>query len=163
MMGGDISLKSEPGAGSAFHLRLPLDCRRQPSDAVEPVPAHDGEKLLLSVDDDPSVAPLLQKMLANHGYRVVPATSPSAAVLEARTLRPAAILLDVLMPVRDGHDILRELKGNPATSQIPVIVISVVDASDVPELADGHVSKPIRVEPLLRLLKEQGAEPVVDG
>ncbi len=163
MMGGDISLESEPGAGSAFHLRLPLDCRRQPSDAIEQVPAHDGEKLLLSVDDDPSVAPLLQKMLANHGYRVVPATSPSAAVLEARTLRPAAILLDVLMPVRDGHDILRELKGNPATSQIPVIVISVVDASDVPELADGHVSKPIRVEPLLRLLTEQGAEPAVDG
>lgn len=162
MMGGDISLESAPGTGSVFHLRLPLDCRRKPSDVTEPVPAHDGERVLLSVDDDPSVAPLLQKMLASHGYRVVPATSPSAAVLEARTLRPAAILLDVLMPVRDGHDILRELKGDPATTKIPVIVVSVVDPADVPELADGHLNKPVRIEPLLRVLAEHGADPV-DG
>jgi signal transduction histidine kinase len=162
VMGGEVTLQSELGRGSVFHLRLPLDCRTAPTYVAEPVQASDGECLLLSVDDDPSVAPLLQKMLASHGYRVVAATSPSMAVSEARSLRPAAILLDVLMPIRDGRDILRELKGDPETREIPVIVISVVDPADVPELADGHLSKPVRKDPLLRVLAEQGAAPVVD-
>ncbi len=146
-MGGEITLESELGRGSVFHLRLPLDCRIAPADNGRPEEARDGESVLLSVDDDPSVAPLLQKMLASHGYRVVAATSPSMAVSEARALRPAAVLLDVLMPVRDGHDILRELKADPETSGIPVIVISVVDRAEMPELADAHLNKPIRKAP----------------
>jgi len=114
---------------------------------------------LLSVDDDPSVAPLLSKMLADHGYRVVAATSPSMAVSEARSLQPAAILLDMLMPTRDGNDIVHELKEDPTTREIPVIVISVVDPADMPELADGHVNKPVRIDALLRVLAEHGAGP----
>ena len=161
VMGGEITLESEPGRGSVFHLRLPLDCRSVRTDVAQPGDTGDGGSVLLSVDDDPSVAPLLQKMLAGHGYRVVAATSPGMAVSEARSLQPAAILLDVLMPVRDGHDILRELKGDPATSEIPVIVISVVEPADMPKLADGHLSKPVRKDPLLRVLAEHGAVPAV--
>jgi signal transduction histidine kinase len=161
VMGGEITVESDPGEGSKFHLRLPLDCRTAPTHVAQPGESRDGDSVLLSVDDDPSVAPLLQKMLAGHGYRVVAATSPGMAVSEARTLQPAAILLDVLMPGRDGHDILRELKGDPATSEIPVIVISVVEPADMPQLADGHLSKPVRKDPLLRALAEHGAAPAV--
>ena len=161
LMRGEITLESEAGRGSVFHLRLPLDCRSAPTDVAKPGETRDGDSVLLSVDDDPSVAPLLQKMLAGHGYRVVAATSPGMAVSEARSLQPAAILLDVLMPGRDGHDILRELKGDPATSEIPVIVISVVEPADMPKLADGYLSKPVRKDPLLRALAEHGAAPAV--
>ncbi len=163
VMGGEVTLESEPGHGSVFHLWLPLESRVAASRVApsEPAPARDGESVLLSVDDDPSVAPLLQKMLAPDGYRVVAASSAAAAVDEARELRPAAILLDVLMPEHDGRQVLRELKTDPATSQIPVIVISVVDPTEVPELADGHINKPVRKDPLLQALHDHGAVPAV--
>ncbi|HSM37877.1 MAG TPA: ATP-binding protein [Candidatus Limnocylindrales bacterium] len=164
VMGGEITLESELGAGSVFHLRLPLDIRV--ANEVVPTRVDDAGRnrgvVLLSVDDDPSVAPLLQKMLADQGYQVVPSAGPGQAATEARALRPAAILLDVLMPERDGHEVLRELKADPDTRGIPIIVISVVDHADVPALADGHVDKPIRKEPLLRALAEHGARPTAD-
>ena len=92
-MGGDVTLESELGRGSIFHLTLPLDCRATPADAVgfEPVVARDGERVLLSVDDDPSVAPLLQKMLAGYGYRVVASKGSRQVWLRVDGVVPLAV------------------------------------------------------------------------
>ena len=161
-MGGDVTLDTEHEVGTTFHLRLPQDCLAVPD--VEPAAApltDEGRVLLLSVDDDPSVAPLLHKMLSGHGYRVVASSSPHDAVSDARRLQPAAILLDILMPERDGEDVLRELKSDPEINRIPVIVISVKDTTEVPDVADAHLIKPVRLEPLLRLLEQYVAGPMV--
>jgi Signal transduction histidine kinase len=161
-MGGDVTLDVGLGVGTTFHLRLPQDCLAVPD--IVPAAGRltgEGQVLLLSVDDDPSVAPLLHKMLSGHGYRVVASPSPNAAVSDARRLQPAAILLDILMPERDGEDVLRELKSDPETSGIPVIVISVKDTMEVPDVADAHLIKPVQREPLLRLLEQQLTGPPV--
>ncbi len=155
-MRGDVTVESEPEQGATFHLTLPLDCRAEvaaPPDAIASQPAGD-ERPILSIDDDPSVAPLLRKMLGEHGYRVVGVSNGRTAVEEARRLRPIAIILDVLMPDRRGDEILKELKRDPITSGIPVIVLSVVEPGDVPSGADAHLAKPIRQETLLRALAD---------
>ena len=158
-MNGDVTVESEPGTGSVFHLRLPVDCRGPATTPAAPeqddvVPVSPEKRLLLSIDDDPSVAPLLQKMLADGGYRVVAARGPSAAADDARDLRPDAILLDLLMDERAGEEILHELKTDPATREIPIIIVSVVDTNDVPALADGHIGKPVDITALLRALTD---------
>jgi CheY-like chemotaxis protein len=106
------------------------------------------------VDDDPSVAPLLQKMLVGHGYRVVASRVVAAAVADARRVQPAAILIDLRIREGDGTDLLRELKSDPSTRDIPVIIMSATDPGDVPDEVGGYLSKPVQQNTLLRTLDE---------
>lgn len=155
-MNGDVTVVSELGRGSTFQVRLPLDSRPSESASTGPAPivSDAGRQLVLSVDDDPSVAPLLQKMLDGQDYAVVAASSPSNAVAEARTLRPAVILLDLLMEERAGEDILGELRSDPETQEIPIVIVSVVTPGEASELGDAHLSKPLDRSALLAALAQ---------
>jgi CheY-like chemotaxis protein len=96
-------------------------------------------------------------MVAGNGYRVIASKNARTAAGDARRLQPAAILLDLLMPDHDGENVLRELKADPMTRSIPVIVVSVVDSADVPDVADGHLSKPVRQNELLTALADHAS------
>jgi PAS domain S-box-containing protein len=139
MMGGDISVESEAGQGSRFTIRLPA----APIDPVMPAPARatpaetgawsEGAALdpsaptILVIDDDPTARDLMATFLRKEGYRMVAAASGEEGVRLARTLRPDAITLDVIMPGMDGWAVLGALKADPELAEIPVAMVTIVD------------------------------------
>jgi signal transduction histidine kinase/ActR/RegA family two-component response regulator len=153
-MGGDITVTSTVGEGSTFTLALPLDCRSAVVQKPLVTVRGDGEHLLLAVDDDPSVPPLLEKMLVGSPYKVVGLAHASDVVRVARELRPDVITLDILMPERGGWDVLRELRADPATREIPVVVVTVVEQADsASETAvEAYITKPVDKDSLLGVL-----------
>jgi CheY-like chemotaxis protein len=88
------------------------------------VPRGPGGPAVLVVEDEPGVAALLAEVLAGAGYAPTTTDSALGAVALARRLRPAAILLDLGLPYRSGGALLGDLKADPATAAIPVVVVS---------------------------------------
>jgi CheY-like chemotaxis protein len=131
--GGTINVESEWGKGTRFSFTLPagngsfksaedntgLDTPRGESTS--------GKPLILVVDDELSARELLAGYLEPAGYRIAMATAGAEAMVKARELHPDAITLDIQMPGRSAFETIFELKNTPATADIPVIVVSVVD------------------------------------
>jgi CheY-like chemotaxis protein len=111
---------------------------------------------ILVIDDDAIDLDLVQRVLTREGYRVATALDPHEGLQLARSIKPAAIILDVLMPEMDGWNVLKVLKAHETLRDCPVILSTVSD--DIQkgrELgAAGHLVKPIHREPLLRLLAQ---------
>jgi PAS domain S-box-containing protein len=136
IMNGDITVRSEPGQGTTFTMRIPVEVVQQPIEGQgkpEQEPQRLSESLpasaavVLVIDDDPLVADLLRRTLVKDGYRVEYAENGEKGLQLARQLRPDAITLDVMMPGMDGWQVMTHLKSDPELADIPVILLSIVN------------------------------------
>jgi signal transduction histidine kinase/DNA-binding response OmpR family regulator len=161
MMGGDISVTSTTGKGSTFTIHLPMIVQEELpedlpiSDSPAPVISETGdEPIVLVIDDDPQALELLGRTLEGAGVRVVKASEGQEALKLARTLHPAAITLDVVMPGMDGWEVLGELKAAPETRDIPVIIVTMTNDRNLGYTlgATDFLTKPVRRDQLVELL-----------
>ena len=156
--GGDVRLVSEPGKGSIFTIVLPITARAEGVRSQEPDaltgPKDSSRPLVLVVEDDPAAAELLTRQLERAGFATQVARTGNDAIAQAIARGPAAITLDILLPDLDGWEVLTRLKREAATSNIPVVVVSVVDN---PELgialgALDYFVKPVPAKELINRL-----------
>jgi CheY-like chemotaxis protein len=112
---------------------------------------------VLIVDDDFDVRDSLVDVLSDAGYEVVTAGDGKEALEKIRGgLRPALIILDLMMPVMDGFQFRSEQKADPQLASIPVIILTAdrrVDGKDLPIDADAYVAKPTRIDRLMDAVK----------
>jgi signal transduction histidine kinase/CheY-like chemotaxis protein/HAMP domain-containing protein len=160
MLGGDIAVDSDEGQGSTFTITLPV---RMPDGADAPtsrddLPAatDDGNRIVLAIDDDPDVISLISQELEEEGYQVVGAQRALEGIQQAQHLHPHAITLDIMMPGMDGWEAISRLKSDPATADIPVIVVSIIDDKErgFKLGADEYLVKPVDRESLSRVLQK---------
>lgn len=162
--GGMITVESTPGEGSTFIFILPV--ASPVTEPVVPGPVEaprlsfpwmkDEAPLILVVEDDLATVELLTLHLTQSGYKVAHAFNGQEAIEKARTLHPFAITLDVLLPKKDGWEILQELKIDKQTSDIPVIIHSIVDNRDLAFAlgAADYLMKPLDKDALIGKLEE---------
>jgi two-component system, OmpR family, alkaline phosphatase synthesis response regulator PhoP len=113
---------------------------------------------ILAVDDQVHIVRLIQVNLERNGYQVVTAFDGEQALEKVKTENPDLIVCDVMMPRKDGFEVLRELKADPSTRDIPVIMLTA-KAQDADVLrgwasgVDCYLTKPFNPQELLAFVK----------
>ncbi len=167
LLGGDIDVSSQEGRGSQFVLVLPLTYGDTISPTMPVNPMGDferipGKKIILVIDDNLDTQDLLRENLLDAGYQVIAASNGEEGLQIARQIKPYAITLDIMMPRKDGWQVLHELKTDPATQDIPVILLSIVDQKDMGYRlgAFDYLVKPVEEGALVAALDRLTDRPV---
>jgi len=149
LMDGEIQVHSRLGEGSTFRVTIPTAVEAETLgdlDGSMGVTRHgNGNTTVLVIDDDPAVRDLLARFLIKEGYRVLVAPDGEVGLQVARREQPDAITLDVMMPRLDGWEVLKRLKAQPETANIPVVMCSIVDNTGLGFAlgASDYLTKPI--------------------
>jgi signal transduction histidine kinase/DNA-binding response OmpR family regulator len=157
LMGGDITVESEPGRGTTFTITLPATVgESSPASARFDQPAPPPHSTVLVIDDDANVRDLMQRTLAKDGFRVEVAADGTRGLALAKEHKPAVITLDVMMPGMDGWAVLTALKADVETADIPVIMLTIVDDRNMGFAlgAADYFTKPIDWHRLSAALKK---------
>jgi CheY-like chemotaxis protein len=113
---------------------------------------------VLVVDDDPAILEICSDLLQTEGYAVMVATNGQQALEQIRTDPPHVVLMDIMMPVLDGVEACRQVKANPATADIPVVLMSartnLTRQSQDLASADALVAKPFDIDHLLNTIHD---------
>jgi CheY-like chemotaxis protein len=148
MMGGDVLVTSVLGEGSVFTLYVPRECA-QDFDEIKEGNVLDNleenEKVVVLIDDDVPMHDLIRRTLSKIGLTLVGATDSEKGMQIVREMKPKLLLLDVLMPGRDGWSILKECKSDPELADMPVVMVSQLSQDVLAESlgADDYLTKPI--------------------
>ncbi|RKF07538.1 response regulator [Oceaniradius stylonematis] len=183
LMGGDITADSVLGEGSVFTITVPMrvealapaEMSEEAVDetlkdaAAELRKLNEADQMLstsadanspslgtvLVVDDDPEYLEIMDRMLRKENLNPILTSDPASALHLARTVRPALMLIDVLMPDVDGWELVETMKNDPVTRDVPTIMVSIMDdpKSGAPQLADGFMSKPVDSAKLRKALQ----------
>lgn len=164
MMGGDIRVESQLGQGTTFTVVLPAivsdikdeDVKRATKEmvALQALESASVGGLVLVIDDDSTVRELIARTLARDGFTVELASNGAEGVHKAKLIRPDVITLDVMMGAMDGWSVLSQLKADPETMDIPVIMLTMVDNRNRGFAlgASDYLTKPVDRKRLIHLL-----------
>jgi len=162
--GSKLAIESQPGEGTSFYFSLPLVAiiPDQPPETLVPVPRARKAPRILVIEDNEVTGQLIQSQLTSSGYETLKCAQPERATEIAAEHQPDAITLDLLMQPVHGLEVLLQLKNDPRTSKIPVIVVTIVDQPGVGIAlgADEYLIKPVDKATLLaaveRCLRSRG-------
>mgnify|MGYP000457009965 CR=1 FL=1 len=175
--GGSIWIESEYGKGTTVRFRIPLvidatsERLKQAEmllDALKRESMREGtgeQPLALIVEDSPQAAELLRMHIESAGYRVEVARDGVEAIEKAKHLHPNVITLDLLLPVKDGWQVMKELKRHPLCKHIPIIIVSIIDEKNLGFSlgAVDYFVKPVSKEDLLAAMDRVRLQPHADA